>query len=100
MAKGWQSQWKLGQRVQVRIILHRADGSLRWAKRFLTKPVEGIVVGVRLKQDMRRDSEYDEYTGRTYRYTEFAGVAHPCVLVATDLRRNPLPCSPLGLRLL
>lgn len=58
---------------------------------------EGIIFGKRVLSNghVERDTEYDEWTGRTYMLKTWVGVHHfTAYLVAFDLRRKPVIVLP------
>lgn len=85
---------KLGQRVSFKRILRRvrgAGGTWRWL------PEEsrgvGLLIGLRNLQigKVIEESDYDEFSGKTYRWREWQGKGTtPAALVVTDLYRKPV----------
>lgn len=92
---------KLGDHITYHAVLHRVGDLetdlITWEPLQLDRPARGVIVGTRTLQAgiVKIESETDEWTGRTYssRIWQRKG-SIPAVLVAFDMRLNPVYVPP------
>lgn len=81
----------LGQRVRVHAVMEKEE--YVWQRRELPHPVKGIVVAQKNRVNGDMDSDYDEWSGKSYRfYVPKSGFK--AFDVAYNLRRLPMVVLP------